>query len=205
MPSTMKIHSVISVIHLEQTTEDEYNRDLSPNPGSIVVDGREEYVVEKIVWAEKRDGKPGYIVKLKEYEDKKDQTWEPENQLKEDVPMTHDVYFLESVFKAFCANMTASRLAVNPRRTPRKRETLWLHPRIIIKTLSINTYLYPLERATLFKKNSRQDNISQSMWDRTSIYLTEKHGPKNTETASAGVPRTATWKLFNSSLTRSVS
>ena len=65
LPINMKIHSVISVIHLKQTKEDGFERKDSINLTSdlIVVDGKPQYVVEKLLRREIKDGKPEYRIK----------------------------------------------------------------------------------------------------------------------------------------------
>ena len=60
LPTNMRIHPVISVIHLKQAKEDEFERQ-DPStlaPSLIIVDGSEQWVVEKIVRAEIRAGVP---------------------------------------------------------------------------------------------------------------------------------------------------
>lgn len=74
----MKIHPVVSIIHLEQVREDDYDRAIAnEGPDPIVVEGEEHYVVEKIVKAETRDGIPDFKVKCKDYEE---ETWQSQEQ-----------------------------------------------------------------------------------------------------------------------------
>lgn len=51
--SISRVHPVISVIHLEQAKSDSFEREIPP-PALIIFQGREEYVIEKIVRQEKR-------------------------------------------------------------------------------------------------------------------------------------------------------
>lgn len=55
LPSHLKIHPVISVIHLEQAYDDEYGRTIPP-PSPLIVDGREEHEIERIVTAKSNGG-----------------------------------------------------------------------------------------------------------------------------------------------------
>ena len=82
LPKSMKIHPVISVAHLEQARMDPYEREIPP-PEPIVVEGNDQYVVERIIRREKRGRADGYIVKWRGYQE---QTWEPVRNLREDVP-----------------------------------------------------------------------------------------------------------------------
>ena len=82
LPPSMKIHPVISVVHLEQAQPDPYDREIPP-PEAIVIQGRKQYVVERIIRREKRNGQDGYIIKWKGYTEK---TWEPANIIRQDVP-----------------------------------------------------------------------------------------------------------------------
>jgi hypothetical protein len=78
LPSHLKIHPVISVIHLEQAYDDEYGRTIPP-PSPLIVDGREEHEIERIV------EQKGTHCKVKwRYDDT--ETWEPIANLREDVP-----------------------------------------------------------------------------------------------------------------------
>ena len=79
-PSMSKVYSVISVIHLEQAKPDPYDREIPP-PAPIITQGREEWVVEKIIRREKRGTRNGYQVKWKGYKEK---TWEPANTLSDE-------------------------------------------------------------------------------------------------------------------------
>ena len=82
IPKNIKIHPVISVVHLEQAKLDPYQRQIPP-PKALVIEGQKQYVIERIVRREKRDGADGYIIKWKGY---KERTWEPEETLRQDVP-----------------------------------------------------------------------------------------------------------------------
>ena len=71
--SFMKIHSVISVIHLDQTRKDTFERLTSfhaADSESIIVDDEKHYVVEKFLKAKIRDEKSDFIVKWKGYEER---------------------------------------------------------------------------------------------------------------------------------------
>ena len=48
LPDTMKIHPIISVIHLEQFVNDPYNR-VIPKPQPVLIDDEEKWIIEKIV------------------------------------------------------------------------------------------------------------------------------------------------------------
>lgn len=86
LPFFMKIHFVISVIHLNQIKKNAFERFISfSTAGSdfIIVDGKKKYVVEKLVKAETKDGISGFIIKWKSHDEK---TWQSEKILTEDVP-----------------------------------------------------------------------------------------------------------------------
>jgi hypothetical protein len=53
LPDWLKIYPIISIDHLEKRDKDLYKREL-PGPGPIVKDGKEKYIVEKIVRKEMR-------------------------------------------------------------------------------------------------------------------------------------------------------
>lgn len=82
LPKTMKIHPVISVVHLEQASIDPFER-VVPQPGPVIVEGQEEWVIEKLIAREKRGRKDGYKVKWKGWDSP---TWEPADTLRQDVP-----------------------------------------------------------------------------------------------------------------------
>jgi len=48
LPPHLKIHPVISVIHLEQAYDDEYGRTIPPPP-PLIIDGQEEHEIERIM------------------------------------------------------------------------------------------------------------------------------------------------------------
>jgi len=58
-PSMSRIHPVISVIHLEQGKADPFGRTIHP-PVPVVIQGRGEYVVAKILRKELRGREHGY-------------------------------------------------------------------------------------------------------------------------------------------------
>lgn len=78
-PSMSSIHPVISVIHLEQGKADLFGRTIPP-PALVVIQGREEYVVAKILRRELRGRKHGDQVKWKGYNNT---TLEPATNLKD--------------------------------------------------------------------------------------------------------------------------
>lgn len=78
----MKTHPVVSVTHLKQARPDPYQREISA-PEAIIVEGKKQYVVERIVRREKRNKIDGYIVKWKGYQEK---TWESASTLRQDMP-----------------------------------------------------------------------------------------------------------------------
>ena len=53
LPKRMKIHPIISIAHLEQAPDDPFNRQ-PMKPGPVVVDGEDQYVVDRIVGHEQR-------------------------------------------------------------------------------------------------------------------------------------------------------
>jgi hypothetical protein len=84
LPATMKIHPVISIVHLEQSYDDPYNR-LVPEPGPIMVDGQPMEVIRKILRKEHR-GKKNVWYKVRWKDQANTETWEPRDQLLQDVP-----------------------------------------------------------------------------------------------------------------------
>ncbi len=68
LSSSMKVHFVISVIHLEQANEDQYNRDISKISKALKENEKKIFVVEKIIKQRKTDEIDEYLVKWKEYE-----------------------------------------------------------------------------------------------------------------------------------------
>lgn len=66
LSQSMKIHFVISVIHLEQILNDEFERELishTAGSDSIVIDEKNHYVVEKIIKTETRKSKLEFMMK----------------------------------------------------------------------------------------------------------------------------------------------
>ena len=87
LPANMRIHNVISIAHLEPATdpaEDPYHRRRLPAP-ALVVEGEEEYEVEKLIKKRSiRRGRGGwvtqYLVRWLTYGAESD-TWESEHEL----------------------------------------------------------------------------------------------------------------------------
>ena len=63
----MKIHSVISMIHLKQTKNDIFEREITfshvADPDSIEINEKNQYVIEKIIKVEMQNDKSKYIIK----------------------------------------------------------------------------------------------------------------------------------------------
>lgn len=71
--------TVVSILHLEPYYEDGWNRQLPPEPPPVVVNGTEQFEVEKIL-----EESAGYCrVKWRHWDE---ETWEPMADLREDVP-----------------------------------------------------------------------------------------------------------------------
>ena len=90
LPTHIKIHPVISIIHLEPANEDIYNRQRAL-PGPILVEDEQKYIIDRIVDRQQRQI-PGsrrkglyYRVRWKGYQPK-DDTWESEQDLQLQVP-----------------------------------------------------------------------------------------------------------------------
>lgn len=49
LPANMKIHPAISIIHLEQHAPDKSNRRIPAKPDPVMVDGHEEFKIDKIL------------------------------------------------------------------------------------------------------------------------------------------------------------
>ena len=81
LPKRMKIHPIISIAHLEQAPDDPFNRQ-PVEPGPVVIDGKDQYVVDRIVGHEQRGRRRWFEVKWLGYGQT---TWEPENMIREDV------------------------------------------------------------------------------------------------------------------------
>jgi hypothetical protein len=63
LPPEMKIHPVISVVHLEQCLDDPFRREM-PKREAIIIDGREHHVVDRILRMENRGrGNTWYLVR----------------------------------------------------------------------------------------------------------------------------------------------
>ena len=81
--SSMKIHSVISVVHLKQIKYDEFDRNVfTSEPRPIMINDHEKYVVKKIVRAKIKNETPNYVMKWKKY---KNTIFESKNQLMKNV------------------------------------------------------------------------------------------------------------------------
>ena len=80
--SFIKIHSVISVIHFDQTRKNTFERSASFHAAdlkSIIVNDEKHYVIEKFLKTKIRDEKFDFIVKWKNYEKK---IWKFEKKIK---------------------------------------------------------------------------------------------------------------------------
>ena len=79
----MKIHFVISIVHLKQVKKNIFNKNsFQKISKSIIMNDHEKYVIKKIVKIEIRDNVSNYIVKWKEYAEK---TWKLEKKFQADV------------------------------------------------------------------------------------------------------------------------
>ena len=79
LPDSMHIHPIISVVHLEEHVPDDWNWVLPDRPGPVLVDGEEQYEIDKIV----RQLTDSCLVCWRGLDE---ETWEPTTQLQEDVP-----------------------------------------------------------------------------------------------------------------------
>ena len=84
LPPHIKIHPVISVIHLEPFLPDPYHQ-TPPKPGPILVGEEEEFTVNRLVDHELRNKVIFYRVRWQGYEATED-TWEPGPYLETKVP-----------------------------------------------------------------------------------------------------------------------
>jgi Chromo (CHRromatin Organisation MOdifier) domain len=84
LPAHTRIHPVISCIHLEQYRNDPFQRNI-PEPTPVVIDGQEEWVIEKLQRQRGSDANGEVLVKWKGFKET-DSTWEPRAKLREDVP-----------------------------------------------------------------------------------------------------------------------
>jgi len=90
LPKDMKMHPFFSVIHLEAAEDDPYDRS-NPPPAPVIMDGEQTHLVDRILRKEKRRerGDPTrkwyYRVRWQGY-GPKDDTWQEEEQLRNDVP-----------------------------------------------------------------------------------------------------------------------
>lgn len=90
LPDHIKIHPVVSCIHLEVCNEDLYDRRV-PAPPPIIVEGEERYLIDRILKKEQRR-QPGtkgrrtyYRVRWQGYRPSND-SWIEEGELREQVP-----------------------------------------------------------------------------------------------------------------------
>ena len=90
LPEYIKIHPVISVIHLEPAPEDPYARP-QPKPGPIRVGEEEHYEVEKVVDHEMRGRSLYYRIKWKGHPSEED-TWEPGTYIRKRIPRLVKAY-----------------------------------------------------------------------------------------------------------------
>ncbi|CZT02527.1 uncharacterized protein RCO7_06258 [Rhynchosporium graminicola] len=88
LPDWLPIHPVITVDHLQEVIQDPYNRKI-PEPGPLIQDGIEKFIIEKIEKKEMRSRQgyrtrqPFYFCRYLGYADG---AWQPGNILREDVP-----------------------------------------------------------------------------------------------------------------------
>lgn len=91
LPPDLKIHPVISIAHLEPKRPDIFNRKTLPPPPATQIQGEAAWEVDRILKKElrRRPGDPErrwcYRVRWKGHLPK-DDTWEPEDGLRGDVP-----------------------------------------------------------------------------------------------------------------------
>lgn len=90
LPNHMKIHPIISCVHLEPATKDPFNRE-SPPPAPIIVEGEERYIIDRILRKEQRRQRGDksrriyYRIRWQGY-GPEDDTWIREDELREQVP-----------------------------------------------------------------------------------------------------------------------
>ena len=86
----MKIHPVVSIIHLEPALDDPYKR-AAPKPPPITIDGEDRYIIDRILQkqlrkvAGKKDKIVHYKIRWQGYSAKDDQ-WIPREELMEQIP-----------------------------------------------------------------------------------------------------------------------
>jgi hypothetical protein len=107
LPSTWKIHPILSVAHLEPHKADPYNRDQAPAPDVILdEDGEhEEYEVEEILRSRlnKRSKRKEWLVKWKGY-GAEHNTWEPIAHLEHAMDQLNDFERYDT-FTAFASTL----------------------------------------------------------------------------------------------------
>jgi len=97
LPPDLKIHPTISIAHLEPKHPDHYHRKKPPPPAAVVKDGEQAWDVDRILRKELRrhPGDSGrkwyYRVRWKGFSPR-DDSWEPEDRLRQDVPDIVDQY-----------------------------------------------------------------------------------------------------------------
>lgn len=115
LPSTMKIHPVFHASLLEPQTEDIIEDFKQPKPPPEIVQGEEEWVVEKICDFKKSRGKRYYLVHWLGY-DESDRTWEPASNLKN----------APEIVKKFHKDLKKKPAPETPRKTRRKKGGMML-------------------------------------------------------------------------------
>src|SRR5262249_12343932 len=82
LPNTIRVHPTVNVTKLRRYKDPSIvpDRPITTPPPPEIVDGHEEYEVEKIVDSRRRRGRKEYLVQWKGYSDH-DRTWEPEKNL----------------------------------------------------------------------------------------------------------------------------
>jgi hypothetical protein len=82
LPKEVKIHPVISAIHLEQAQEDQWGRP-RPSKSQPVVDQQERFAIESIQDKQRRGNRDFYLVK---YEDFDNPEWQKASTIKREAP-----------------------------------------------------------------------------------------------------------------------
>ena len=89
----MRIHNMISIIHLKQTHLDDHERNISILD-SIKHDEKKLYIIDRIIKNEKRDDELEYIVKWKNY---REITWKFAEWVEADVLNMIQKFFIKRV------------------------------------------------------------------------------------------------------------
>lgn len=79
LPSSLKIHPVISIIHLEPHKPDKFERKLPELPDPVVINNEDEFEIDQIL-----DQKAGHC--LVRWRGLNESTWEPIANIREDAP-----------------------------------------------------------------------------------------------------------------------